>query len=313
MTLERTRIAVVGCGAMGSVYAARLASVGHEVLVVDAWADHVRAINEHGLALSGPDGDRVVRISAHTEVPAAVVDLVVLAVKAAHVADAAASLAPLLGPGTQVLTIQNGLGSAELVAEIVGAERLVVGIASGFGASLRSPGSAHHNAMRALRFGAHGGGRLEQVEEIAQAWQLAGFDAEAVPEILPMQWEKLICNVAYSAPCALTGLTVSEVRDDEHLGAVSRAAATEAWEVARAVGVRLEVQDPVALVRDFAARMPLAKPSALLDLEAGRASEIDVINGAVPREAAKAGLAAPVNATLTALVRAREVRPTEED
>lgn len=309
---ERMRIAVVGCGAMGSVYATRLASAGHEVLVVDAWADHVRAINEHGLALSGPDGDRLVRVAAHTAVPHEQVDLVVLAVKAAHAGEAADSVTPLLGPETQVLTIQNGLGSAELVADRVGADRLVVGIASGFGASLRGPGRAHHNAMRALRFGAYGAARLERVEAVARAWRLAGFDAEAVPEILPLQWEKLICNVAYSAPCALTGLTVGEVRDDEHLGAVSRAAATEAWEVARAVGVRLEVADPAELVRDFAARMPLAKPSALLDIEAGRVSEIDVINGAVPREAAKVGLAAPVNATLTALVRARETRLTKE-
>ncbi len=305
------RIAVVGCGAMGSVYAARLASCGHDVLVVDAWADHVRAISEHGLSLSGPDGDLLVRVAAHVEVPQAEVDLVVLAVKAAHVADAAASIAPLIGEATQVLTIQNGLGSAEVVAEGVGPDRLVVGIASGFGASLGGPGRAHHNAMRALRFGAYGGGRLDQVNEVAAAWRLAGFDAEAVPEILPMQWEKLICNVAYSAPCALSGLTVGEVRDDEHLGAVSRAAATEAWEVARALDVHLEVADPVALVRDFAARMPLAKPSALLDVEAGRVSEIDVINGAIPREAKKAGLTAPVNTTLTALVRAREVRLTE--
>jgi 2-dehydropantoate 2-reductase len=123
-----------------------------------------------------------------------------------------------------------------------------------------------------------------------------------------MQWEKLICNVAYSAPCALTGLTVGEAMDDPEIGPVSRAAAVEAWETARALGIGIDVPDPVAHVRAFGAQLPAAKPSALLDVEAGRVSEIGVINGAVPREAAKVGRTAPVNATLTALVHAREAR-----
>jgi 2-dehydropantoate 2-reductase len=300
------RIAVVGCGAMGSVYAARLGSAGHDVLVVDAWADHMRAVADGGIVLSGPDGERTVRVRAFTEVPDEPVDLVILAVKAADAEGAARQLGPLIGPGTSVLTIQNGLGSADAVAAAVGADRLAVGIASGFGAALLGPGRAHHNAMRALRFGSYAGLPAGSVERIAAAWRTGGFDAAAVDDIAAMQWEKLICNVAYSAPCALTGLTVGEVRDDADMGPVSRAAATEAWETARALGIGIDVADPVRLARDFGGRMPAAKPSALLDHEAGRVSEIGVINGAVPREAAKADRSAPINATLTALVRARE-------
>ncbi|HRE02237.1 MAG TPA: ketopantoate reductase C-terminal domain-containing protein, partial [Ilumatobacteraceae bacterium] len=144
------------------------------------------------------------------------------------------------------------------------------------------------------------------VERVVAAWRRGGFDTHPAADVRAMQWEKLICNVAYSAPCALTGMTVGEVRDDKHLGAVSRAAATEAWQTARALNVPIAVDDPVAFARDFAAAMPAAKPSLLLDIEARRASEIEFINGAVPREAAKCDLAAPVNATLTALVKARE-------
>jgi ketosteroid isomerase-like protein len=128
-----------------------------------------------------------------------------------------------------------------------------------------------------------------------------------------MQWEKLVCNVAYSAPCALTGMTVGEVMDDPEIGPISRAAATEAFQVARARGVALDFTDPVAHVRAFAARMPDAKPSVLQDLEAGRESEVGVINGAVPREAAKVGIDAPVNATLTALVRSLEKRNSRQE
>ncbi|WP_278025479.1 ketopantoate reductase family protein [Xylanimonas ulmi] len=299
----------MGCGAMGSVYASRLARGGHDVLVVDAWADHVRAIAERGLSVRGPDGAMTARVRAFEAPPARVVDLVVLAVKAADVVGAARGVAPLLGPHTLVLTIQNGLGSAQEVAGVLGPERLLVGVASGFGASLVGPGQVRHNAMRALRFGAYAPGAgpgAPQVERIARAWRQGGFDATAVDDVVATQWEKLICNVAYSAPCALTGLTVGEVMDHPHLGEVSRAAAVEAWETATAAKVRIDVADPVTHVREFGARLPDAKPSALLDHLAGRRSEIPVINGAIPREAAKVGLTAPVNATLTALVLARE-------
>jgi len=306
------QIAIVGCGAMGSIYAGLLADAGNQVLAVDTYQAHVRAINAHGLRVSGASGDRTVRIRAFAEPPRESVELVIIAVKAAHAAVAARSAENLIGPGTLVLTIQNGLGSAAAVAEAAGAERLIVGVAQGFGASLAAPGHAHHNDMKAIRMGAYAGLAAESVERIAAVWRAAGFDAQAVQDIAAMQWEKLICNVAYSAICALTGLTVGEVLDDPELGPISRAAATEALLVGRARGVAIEVDDPVAHVREFAERMRGAKPSVLLDIEAGRRSEIDVINGAIPREAALAGMTAPVNATLTGLVRAREQRELKE-
>lgn len=302
------RIAVVGCGAMGSIYAALLGSAGNDVIVVDTNVEHVDAIQRQGLRVHGASGDRTVQVPAYVEPPACTVDLVVCAVKARFVAQAAASMHSLLGPETAVLTIQNGLGSAEVVARAVGGERLIVGVAQGFGASLPEPGRAHHNDMKAIRMGGYGAIAGERVRRIAALWAEAGFDAAAVDDIVAMQWEKLICNVAYSAPCALTGMTVGEVREHAQAGAVSRAAAREAFTVARALGVAVRFVDPEAEVREFAARMPNAKPSVLLDLEAGRISEVDVINGAIPTEAEKVGLQAPVNATLTGLVQARESR-----
>jgi len=121
-----------------------------------------------------------------------------------------------------------------------------------------------------------------------------------------MQWEKLICNVAYSAPCALTGLTVGQLMDDEAMGPISRAAATEAWTVARAMGVPMAVEDPVEHVRAFGLRVAAAKPSALLDHEAARPSEIAGINGAVSRFGRRIGIETPVNDTLCALVQVKE-------
>ncbi|ABK64437.1 MULTISPECIES: ketopantoate reductase family protein [Mycobacterium avium complex (MAC)] len=302
------KIAVIGCGAMGSIYAAKLAAAGEQVLAVDRHRPSVERINRDGLRVTGPGCDQVVPLRASTGAVDETMDLVVLAVKAADVEAAARQALPMLGPDTAVLTIQNGLGSAETVAGVVGAQRVAVGIASGFGASRVAPGHVHHNAMRAMRFGPYSSLPHARVESIARTWAHAGFDAAAVTDIAAMQWEKLICNVAYSAPCALTGMTVGQVMDDAEMGPVSRAAATEAWSVARASGVAIAVADAVEHVRAFGAQMPDAKPSALLDHEARRVSEIDVINGAVPRQGARVGVDAPVNATLTAVVKSIERR-----
>lgn len=300
------RIAIVGCGAMGSVYAALLADAGNEVLAIDRWEEHVRAMNAQGLRVEGASGDRSVKVTAATTPPEDPVDMIVVAVKAADAAAAAEAARPLLGPETVVVTIQNGLGSAEGVAAALGAERLMVGIAGGFGASFKGPGHVHHNGMKTIRMGAHAGLPFDRVEQAVGVWRDAGFAAEAAEDIAVMQWEKLICNVAYSAPCTLSGLTIGQAMEDPDIGPVSRAAATEAWEVARAAGIAVDIADPVAHVRSFGAAIPNAKPSLLLDFEAGRRGEIDYINGAIPREAEKLGGAAPVNATLVGLVRFRE-------
>lgn len=292
---------------MGSVYAALLADAGNEVLAIDRWAAHVAAINRDGLVVDGASGHRKVHIRAFESVPEGeTVEMMIIAVKSAAARSAAKAASALVGPDTLVITIQNGLGAADDAAATVDPGRLIVGIAGGFGASLKGPGHAHHNGMQVIRMGAYAGLAFAEVERAVSVWSAAGFRTEAAHDIAAMQWDKLICNVAYSAPCALTGLTVGEAMDDPEIGHISRAAAIEAATVARARGIAIDIPDPVAHVRAFAGRMRAAKPSMLLDHEAGRASEIDYINGAIPREAAKVGLEAPVNETLTRLVRMKE-------
>lgn len=300
------KVAIVGCGAMGSVYAGLLAGAGNEVLVVDGWRAHVEAINAKGLRLEGASGDRTVQLCAHVDAPDEKVDLVIVAAKAVQVTGAAQNAVKLMGADTAVLTIQNGLGSADVVADAVGRDRLAVGIAAAFGASMRGPGHAHHNNMNAVKMGSYAGLPAARVEEIAALWRSAGFNAEATDNVAAMQWEKLICNVAFSAPCALTGLTVGQAMDDPDVGPLGMAASLEAWQVARARKITINVSDPEAFVRAFGERVRNARPSVLLDHDARRPSEIDVINGAVPREAAKCAMKAPVNASLTALVRQKE-------
>lgn len=300
------RIAIMGAGAMGSVYAGLLAASGNAVLAISRNRGHVEAINASGLRVQGASGDRTVSLRAATAAPNEVTDLVIFAVKAAQVEAAAKEAMPLIGPETVVLTIQNGLGSADAVAAIVGAERLAVGIAGGFGASLPAPGHAFHTGMQVVQIGAYSTLDQARLDAVVAAWKSAGFNAVAAENVAAMQWEKLICNVAFSATCALTGMTCGQIMGEPAMWRLGLSASEEAWRVAKALNVGIKVEDPVAHVMAFGERVRGAKPSMLMDHEAGRASEIDVINGAVPKFAAQVGMEAPVNATLTALVKAKE-------
>ena len=301
------KIAIVGTGAMGSVYAALLASAGHEVWAIDRWREHVDAMRARGLRLEGASGDRTVKVNATTDTrEAGTCELVILATKAMHVAQAAESVKALLGRDTPVLSIQNGLGGPDTAARILGRERVMVGVVGGFGASMKAPGHAHHNGWELVRLGEFGGPITDRLKTVEALWSSAGFRVKVFDDIDQLVWEKLICNCAYSGPCGVAECTTGEVMQDQDLSAVSAACATEAYAVARAKGVKLGFTDPVAYVRDFGSKIPHARPSVLLDLLAGRKSEIDVINGSIPRVGKEVGVEAPVNTAVTALVRAKE-------
>jgi 2-dehydropantoate 2-reductase len=294
------KIAIVGAGAMGSVYAGLFASAGHEVWAIDRWREHVDAIRTKGLRLEGASGDRTVRINATTDSrEAGPCELVVLATKAMHVASAAQAVKPLLKSDTPVLSIQNGLGGPDSAASVLGKEKVMVGVVGGFGASMRGPGHAHHNGMELVRLGEFGGPITERLKKVEAVWAGAGFRVKLFDDIDQLVWEKLLCNCAYSGPCAIAECTIGEVMGDADLARVSAACASEGFAMARKKGVKLGFDDPVAYVRDFGSKIPHARPSVLLDLMARRKSEIDVINGAID---------GPVNQALSALVRAKERR-----
>ena len=301
------KIGIVGAGAMGCVYAALMADAGNEVWAIDTWQAHVDAIATNGLRLEGASGDRTVALGATSD-PAAVgaCDLVIVATKAPQVEAAAAGARALLGPETPVLTIQNGLGSAAKVARILGEQRVIVGVVGGFGASIVAPGHAHHNGMELVRLGEAHGAVTSRLECIAALWRDSGFRVKCFDDIDQLVWEKLICNVCYSGTATLTGLTVGEIMADADAWPIASGCAAEAFRVARAKGIRLDFDDPVAYVHDFGAKIPGARPSMLLDHLAGRRSEIDAINGAIPPEALALGLEAPYNTLVSALVRAKE-------
>jgi len=301
------KIAIIGCGAMGSVYAALLADAGNEVWAIDTWQDHVDAMTANGLRVEGASGDRTVRLNATTNAAdAGECELIIVATKASGVASAAQAAKSIAGPDSVILTIQNGMGAADRIAQSIDTGQVMIGVVGGFGASMKGPGHAHHNGMQLVRIGEMNGGVSPRLEKVVNAWSGAGFTAKGYPDIHQMIWEKFICNVTYSGPCALMNLTIGGIQANPAAWSISLACAREADAVARKQGVALGFDDVDSYVRDFGAAMPGARPSMLLDHMASRPSEIDAINGAVSVEAAKVGMSAPINETVSQLIRGKE-------
>ena len=301
------KIGIVGTGAMGSVYAARLGKAGNEVWAIDTWQEHTDAIATDGLTLAGPSDTFVVDVHVgRTPADAGPCDIWVVATKAADVGDASAGIAPLLEPGSVVMAFQNGLGAGERVARHVPAEQVLIGIAEGFGASVPQPGHVHHNGMRLIRIGEMNGGMTERLGRVEQVWRDAGFNVKAFEDIQLMIWEKFLCNVTLSAPTAAFDVTVGELMANPEAWAVALGCMLEAYRLGVATGVVFSFDDPVRYVTDFAATIPNASPSMRLDHLARRRSEIDVINGAVVTRSRAIGLDAPYNEALCAVLRQRE-------
>ena len=297
----------MGTGAMGSVYAGLLADAGNEVWAVDAWQEHIDAMREHGLRVEGASGERTVSLSATTDAAdVGICELVIVATKAMDVEAAASAARVLVGEDTTVLSIQNGLGGPDAAASVLGEDVVTIGVVGGFGASILAPGHVRHEGWELVRLGERAGPATPRVERIAEVWREAGFRVETYDDVAQLVWEKLVCNVAYSGSCTILELTIGEVLAHESGRDLATSCATEAYEIGLANGVAFSFDDPARYVLDFGEKIPDARPSMLLDYLAGQPGEIDVINGSIPRVALTLGREAPVNATVSALVRTKE-------
>ncbi len=303
------KIAILGCGAMGSVYAALLADAGHDVWAIDSWQDHIDAMRRNGLRLEGASGSRTVKLNATSNTEeVGQCDLVIIATKAMHVEAASKSALCLVGEHTSVLSIQNGLGGPDTAADILGKDKVLVGVVGGFGASIKEPGFAHHNGWELVRLGEFSGPVTQRLENIADTWKSGGFRVECFDDIDQLIWEKLICNVCFSGTCTVTGLTIGEVMEDTNAWICASNCALEAYNVAIAKKINVRIDDPIEYVRNFGSKIPKAKPSMLLDHIAGRMSEIDAINGAIPVAGSDVDVSTPFNTAISALVRNKETQ-----
>jgi 2-dehydropantoate 2-reductase len=305
----RMKIAIVGTGAMGSVYAALLGKAGHEIWAIDRWQAHIDAIAAGGLSVSGASGSYVVDSLnvGRNPIDAGPCDLWIIATKASDVEEVAADIAPLLRPDDIVMAFQNGLDAGERVARQLPEQHIVIGIAEGFGSSIPEPGYVHHEGMRLIRIGEFHGGLTDRILRLESAWDEAGFEVRAFDDVTLMIWEKFLCNVTLSAPCAAFDVTVGDLMADADAWAVALGCTQEAYELGLKLGVAFSFDDPLRYVTEFAATIPNASPSMRLDHLARRRAEIDAINGQVVIKSRELGLAAPYNEALCAILRRREL------
>jgi 2-dehydropantoate 2-reductase len=168
--------------------------------------------------------------------------------------------------------------------------------------------------MKLIRIGEIEGGLTDRLRQMERVWKDAGFNVKAFENITQLIWEKFLCNVTFSAPCTTFNATVGELMESQEHWQIALGAMQEAYAIARAKGIQLSFDDPVAYVTAFGAGMPQARPSMLLDHMADRVSELDAINGIVPVMGRDAGIPTPFNDTLTAILKQRELgfgRPTK--
>jgi 2-dehydropantoate 2-reductase len=300
------KVAVVGGGAMGTVFGAALAEAGFETTIVDVRPDLVASLRECGLTVHRDGSSRHVEIGATTDPGTlGVVDLVLFVVKTYHTAEAARSAGVLAGPETVVATLQNGLGNGDVLAEIFDRSRIVLGVTAESGTTV-GPGAVEHPGRAVTFAGPYAGDRLDAAERFAAMLTQAGFDARATPAIATEVWKKLVLGTSTLAAPALLGMTCGEILAHDEMSALMDATIVETVAVARALGHDIDAQERLDYTHALLAEVEDAKGSMVQDIAAGRRTEVDAINGAVVAAAARIEIEAPINQTLLALVKGWE-------
>jgi 2-dehydropantoate 2-reductase len=299
------RVCVVGAGSIGSLFAAHLATVT-DVLVLTRREEHARALNEQGLQVTGRHEftARVTAASDPGDLPD--FDLGIVATKANGVEQAAGLLAGRF-PDATIMTVQNGLGAEEIV-RAHGNWPLVSGVTFMSGTK-HSDTHVEYILDTPTWIGPYGETPFEQVEDIARLLVDAGLKAEALPDLRPAQWSKLIFNATVNGVAALTGLPHDEhfaaEEDVGDLGRLVHSLVDEGKAIAASAGVELH-DDPWEMNVLATKRGSAHYPSMLEDVEARRPTEVELINGALVREAERHGVEAPLQTAIYQLVKALE-------
>lgn len=300
-------IAVVGAGAVGGFYAARLARSGERVSVIARGA-HLRAIRERGLLVWSPLGDHVVRLEAEDD-PARVgpVDLVILAVKTYNNAQVLPFLPALCGPDTSVLTLQNGVASADALAGAVGAARVLAG-ATYVATAIIAPGLIQQTGVhRRVVLGEAFGDRREvspRAARIAQTLARADVHAEAVPDGRVPVWEKLVYLATFAAFTGVSRQPAGAIWGDEIGREAFLGVAAEVDAVARAEGVPIAADVIDRMTAYLDSLPPDTRSSLLIDLQQGKPTEVEALQGEVVRRGRALGVPTPGMTALYAALRA---------
>lgn len=299
------RIAVIGAGAMGSIYGGHL-SQNNEVYLVDTAAPVVEHIRKEGLKIQENGQDVIYRPQAMTSTEGLEpVDLVILFVKSLFSRAALSGNKSLIGPDTYVMTLQNGSGHEDILGEFVDQDHIVIGTTEDNGAVL---GLGH------IRRGGEGNTNVGMLVEdkdgflpkLKEAFDCCGFNVKIHANIQQLIWDKLFTNVSLSAVTGILQVDMGYIASNEYAWAMTRRLIKEAVAVAKAMGLEADEEAIAAKVRKTSEMSPNGCTSIRADLRDGRKSEVDTISGSVVRAAAKVGLPVPSHEFVVNMVHALE-------
>ena len=305
------RIAVIGAGAMGSIYGGHL-SQNNEVYLVDTAAPVVEHIRKEGLKIQENGQDVIYRPQAMTSTEGLEpVDLVILFVKSLFSRAALSGNKSLIGPDTYVMTLQNGSGHEDILGEFVDQDHIVIGTTEDNGAVL---GLGH------IRRGGEGNTNVGMLVEdkdgflpkLKEAFDCCGFNVKIHANIQQLIWNKLFTNVSLSAVTGILQVDMGYIASNEYAWAMTRRLIKEAVAVAKAMGLEADEEAIAAKVRKTSEMSPNGCTSIRADLRDGRKSEVDTISGSVVRAAQKYGVAVPTHRFVVETVHAMEERERQE-
>lgn len=304
------RIAVMGTGAVGGYFGAKLAAAGHD-LVFLARGKQLAALRRDGLRVDSPEGALLIREARFTDDPApcGAVDLVLFCVKSYDTEAAADALGPLIGAATKIVSLQNGIDNPEIIARRWGADLAFAGVVY-IGAQVSEPGLIRHWSGGKIVFGPAGAASPEDGRGIEQAFSDANIPCALRSDIVKLQWGKLLWNAPF---CAISCLARADVQQILRSAALRRLAVDCMAEV-RAAALTRGIELSPSLFDEtlaFSAGLGAFKPSMLQDFEAGKPLEYEALNGIVVKLLRDSGQTAPVNATFHALLAQIDPRAKE--
>jgi 2-dehydropantoate 2-reductase len=303
--VEMQRVAIVGAGAMGCFLAARLALGGVDVTVVDVAPERLNLISREGIHLHDDAGHHVAQVgAAKADDVHGPIDLLILMTKGMHSAGAIRSVAHLDDGKCCVLTLQNGLGNVEAIAQVFASERILWGVTD-FPADLERPNAVASHGAGHIWLGGVNEAAHRLAEAVTALLNRGGLNAAVDPDVRVAVWEKVAFNAALNALATITGLQVGGL-DCPEGRRIATSLADETIATAAASGILMDRARLMSKIDHALANHRTHKPSMLQDRLAGRITEVESINGAIERAALAAGVAAPVTRVLADLVRMGE-------
>ena len=299
------KIAVLGAGAMGSLFAAKL-SACHDVLILDLNAARIESVKAEGIRVMEQDGS-VLTGHPSASLPkdaAGEYDLVLVFVKAMFTKAALEGIKAVIGPNTLLLTLQNGGGHEDVLSQFVPMENVLIGTTQ-HNASVREDGSIHHGGSGMTVIGSLAGNE-KAAKEVVEAFAQAGFEMQASENVRKAVWQKLMTNVSLSALTGVFQMPLGFVTQSESAWKLCEILIREAVAVAAADGVEFDVEDKIEEVRRVSVNGPMGITSICADLQNGRMTEVDTISGSVVRAAKRLGMEAPHHEMMVLLIHAFE-------